>query len=244
MKKCSPEGRDCIESKSAYTFNCSVSCEGIYADVQWVENIEDEELVETELERRLGGLKSSDLSRLVYNDLKREIGMMKGSISKRGDELDWQKYIKLVSEYKQFKKNKVQTFRFNAQAHVTSFGKLIPMLSDANQISGEELQPSILQLVQIYFETATFDDIERDKKIKTEAQLSLIGGTMGLLSGFSIISGVEIIFFLFRSIFSLISEPSIPLQAAQLLQDPTNQRQVSEPFDVNNGGDFMLRKTN
>ena len=65
---------------------------------------------------------------------------------------------------------------------------------------GEELQQqSTLQLVQIYFDTATFDDIERDKKIKTEAQLSLIGGTMGLLTGFSIISGVEIIFFIFRS---------------------------------------------
>ena len=65
--------------------------------------------------------------------------------------------------------------------------------------SGEELHPSTLQLVEIYFDTATFDDIERDKKIKTEAQLSLIGGTMGLLTGFSIMSGVEIIFFLFRS---------------------------------------------
>ena len=59
---------------------------------------------------------------------------------------------------------------------------------------------STLQLVQIYFDTATFDDIERDKKIKTEAQLSLIGGTMGLLTGFSIISGIEIIFFIFRLI--------------------------------------------
>ena len=57
---------------------------------------------------------------------------------------------------------------------------------------------STLQLVQIYFDTATYDEVERDKKIKTEAQLSLIGGTMGLLTGFSIISGVEIIFFLFR----------------------------------------------
>ena len=66
------------------------------------------------------------------------------------------------------------------------------------QLLGKELPPSTLQLVQIYFDTATFDDIERDKKIKTEAQLSLIGGTMGLLTGFSIISGVEIIFFLFR----------------------------------------------
>ena len=59
---------------------------------------------------------------------------------------------------------------------------------------------STLQLVQIYFDTATFDDIERDKKIKLEGQLSLIGGTMGLLTGFSIISGVEIIFYLIRLI--------------------------------------------
>ena len=35
---------------------------------------------------------------------------------------------------------------------------------------GEELQQqSTLQLVQIYFDTATFDDIEREKKIKTES---------------------------------------------------------------------------
>ena len=67
-------------------------------------------------------------------------------------------------------------------------------------ISGGELPESTLQLVQIYFDTATYDEVERDKKIKTEAQLSLIGGTMGLLTGFSIISGIEIIFLLFRFI--------------------------------------------
>ena len=65
-------------------------------------------------------------------------------------------------------------------------------------LSGDEQPYSALQLVAIRFDTATFDDIERDKKIKTEAQLSLIGGTMGLLTGFSIISGIEIIFFLVR----------------------------------------------
>ena len=67
-------------------------------------------------------------------------------------------------------------------------------------LPGKELPQSTLELVQIYFDTATFDDTERDKKIKTKAKLSLIGGTMGLLTGFSIISGVEIIFFLFRLI--------------------------------------------
>ena len=62
--------------------------------------------------------------------------------------------------------------------------------------------------MQIYFDTATFDDIERDKKIKMEAQLSLIGGTMGLLTGFSIISGIEIIFFLFRSMVNTAVIPT------------------------------------
>ena len=66
--------------------------------------------------------------------------------------------------------------------------------------SGDELPESRLEVVQIYFDTASFDEIERDKKIKFEAQLSLIGGTMGLLTGFSIISGIEIIFFLLRSV--------------------------------------------
>ena len=65
------------------------------------------------------------------------------------------------------------------------------------EISGEELEPR-LHLVEIYFDTATFDDIEQDKKVKFEAQLSLVGGTMGLLTGFSIISGIETIYFLFR----------------------------------------------
>ena len=61
------------------------------------------------------------------------------------------------------------------------------------------------QVVQIYFDTASFDEIERDKKIKFEAQLSLIGGTMGLLTGFSIISGVEILYFSFQ-IIKILSE--------------------------------------
>ena len=38
-----------------------------------------------------------------------------------------------------------------------------------------------------------------------EAQLSLIGGTMGLLTGFSIISGVEIIYFLGKAFFGMIA---------------------------------------
>ena len=35
-------------------------------------------------------------------------------------------------------------------------------------------------------------------KVTLEAQLGLIGGTMGLLTGFSILSGVEIIYYVVR----------------------------------------------
>ena len=35
-------------------------------------------------------------------------------------------------------------------------------------------------------------------KVTTEAALGLIGGTMGLLTGFSILSGVEIVYYLLR----------------------------------------------
>ena len=35
MKKCTPRGRDCIEKNSAQTFNCSMTCNGMYADIHW-----------------------------------------------------------------------------------------------------------------------------------------------------------------------------------------------------------------
>ena len=89
-----------------------------------------------------------------------------------------------------------------------------------------------LNVVQIYFDTATYDEIGRDVKVigewdfqsskatewyfhfsifntenylkvAMEAALSLVGGTMGLLTGFSILSGIEIIFFVIKFLMSL-----------------------------------------
>ena len=60
-----------------------------------------------------------------------------------------------------------------------------------------------MHVVQFYFVPATYDEIERDKKLTLEAQLGLIGGTMGLLTGFSILSGVEIIYYALKLITSL-----------------------------------------
>ena len=49
--------------------------------------------------------------------------------------------------------------------------------------------------MRIYFDTPTFDKITKDRAAKFVDMLSAIGGTMGLLTGFSIISAVEIVYF-------------------------------------------------
>ena len=49
--------------------------------------------------------------------------------------------------------------------------------------------------MRIYFDTPTFNRISQDRAAKFVDMLSAIGGTMGLLTGFSIISGVEILYF-------------------------------------------------
>ena len=61
-----------------------------------------------------------------------------------------------------------------------------------------------LRYVRIYFDTSTFDRITKDRAAKFEDMLSTIGGTMGLLTGFSIISGVEILYFMGKVVLKFI----------------------------------------
>ena len=58
--------------------------------------------------------------------------------------------------------------------------------------------------MRIYFDTPTFDRIEKDRAAKFVDMLSAIGGTMGLLTGFSIISGVEILYFTTKIVWNII----------------------------------------
>ena len=62
--------------------------------------------------------------------------------------------------------------------------------------------PLKLKYVRIYFDAITFDIITKDKAAKFVDMLSVIGGTMGLLTGFSIISGVEVIYFIVKIIIN------------------------------------------
>ena len=61
-----------------------------------------------------------------------------------------------------------------------------------------------LRYVRIFFDTPTFDRITKDRAAKFVDMLSAIGSTMGLLTGFSIISGVEIFYFLIKTVLNLM----------------------------------------
>ena len=60
--------------------------------------------------------------------------------------------------------------------------------------------------MRIYFYATTFDRITKDRAAKFVDMLSAIGGTMGLLTGFSIISGVEIIYFVIKNTLQILKE--------------------------------------
>ena len=61
-----------------------------------------------------------------------------------------------------------------------------------------------LQVVQIYFDTATYDEIVKDVSVTLADQLGAIGGTMGLFAGFSFLSAVERLYFLVKYFLDLL----------------------------------------
>ena len=63
-----------------------------------------------------------------------------------------------------------------------------------------------LRYVRIYFDTPIFDRIVKDRAAKFVDMLSAIGGTMGLLTGFSIISGVEILYFAAKIVWNIVKK--------------------------------------
>ena len=70
----------------------------------------------------------------------------------------------------------------------------------------EDIFEPNLQFVRIYFDTPKFDRVIKDRKVKFVDMLSAVGGTIGLLTGFSIISGVEILYFAAKIVRSIITK--------------------------------------
>ena len=72
-----------------------------------------------------------------------------------------------------------------------------------NKLNLEYEWTNNLRIVRIYFDTPTLNIITKDRAAKFVDYVSAIGGTMGLFTGFSIISGVEIIYFAVKIVRSM-----------------------------------------
>ena len=79
--------------------------------------------------------------------------------------------------------------------------KLLP-----NEFVKEIFANKNLKFVRIFWDTPTFTRISRDKAAKFMDVLSAIGGTMGLLTGFSIISGIEIVYFMLKFLYAKLTQ--------------------------------------
>ena len=60
--------------------------------------------------------------------------------------------------------------------------------------------------VRIYFDATTFDIVTKDKAAKFVDMISAIGGTLGLFTGFSIMSAFEIVYFGIKIILEAFKE--------------------------------------
>ena len=61
-------------------------------------------------------------------------------------------------------------------------------------------------MIGIYIDTHAFDEVTKDVAATFTDRLSTVGGTFGLLTGFSLISAVEILFFLAKFLMNLVGD--------------------------------------
>ena len=59
----------------------------------------------------------------IYAKLERKIMLMKGNKKDIAEEMDKEKFKKLIYEYKKFKMENVRHFRFNPNPSLSAFGK-------------------------------------------------------------------------------------------------------------------------
>ena len=114
---CGPKGWDCMEENGNKNFSCSVTCEGIYADVQIVK----EQLTETPRKEhnRNEDITTTEDNRVLWD----EIEKLRASIGGEEQEEDNEKVSRLVNQYKEFKKMNLPNFLFNPQKGIEDYCK-------------------------------------------------------------------------------------------------------------------------
>ena len=63
-----------------------------------------------------------------------------------------------------------------------------------------------LKYMRIYFGAESFNRDTKDRAVKFVDEISAIGGTMGLFTGFSIMSAVEIVYFAIKMSVQMVKK--------------------------------------
>ena len=101
---------------------------------------------------------------------------------------------------------------FNSFLCLRSSQELHIVYFNANTFKAYDSPELKFKYVRIIFYATTFDRITKDRAVKFVDKLSAIGGNMGLLTGFSIISGVEIVYFGIKIILKFLKDRTKPIK--------------------------------
>ena len=100
-----------------------MTCEGVFADVQWVDVQMEESEEQEQVEVKFNNVAEEEFYAKIMDEVNKKMQQMKGTNDKRGEELDKAKFQKMISEYKKFKINSVKHLRFNSAANSEKFGQ-------------------------------------------------------------------------------------------------------------------------
>ena len=155
-----------------FTSTCLKSCHGIYGDIEHITH--------------------NDTVTISRNGEATETIFEEYLDYKRGFETHYLEYFSNITEsYGSPFRSKFVTREVASCKHTilqNQYGDCTKLAKDGYvQCGGDyncnyETQEK-LQVVEIYFDTSTFDKITRDAKTNNIAKISLIGGTFGLLTG-------------------------------------------------------------
>ena len=126
-----------------------------------------------------------------------------------------EEYKNFVMEYLQYKRAYEARFGYffedisgrpnwpfvNEQAVLATIDKFDVYLQKWEKVVVDVQQR--LEIVKLYFETPTFDLVTKDARTDFVTKISLIGGMLGLFTGFSFVSGIEIIYFILKFVIRI-----------------------------------------
>ena len=125
------------------------------------------------------------------------------------EDIDDEEFKAFVNEYIQYK----VTHEANFEHFFTNISKSpkLPFLDQqAVQVpdagTGSFRYERRLEMVKLYFTTPTFDLITRDARTNFVTKLSLIGGMLGLFTGFSFVSGMEVAYYALKFLLRICHE--------------------------------------